>query len=247
MTAKMVDVSQYQGTIDWAKVKQAVDMAIIRCGYRGYGAAGNMADDPMFKRNIDSAMAEGVPVGVYWCSQALSDAEAIEEARYCKMLLHGHQLALPVFLDSEHMGPGGTGRADKINKTRRTQYGLTFLRAMRDYGYTTGLYCSESWYTDDLDGPAFRADGHDIWIAKYSVNAPKVDGIAAWQYTSTGAVPGIAGNVDLNHVYKDYLHKEPMNFREEVKKRFGLDDYTMEFLGAYRFGNELLEKLATRG
>lgn len=203
MSKLVIDVSQFQGTIDWAKVAPQVSAAIIRLGYRGYGAAGTLCTDPMYERNMRGAIAAGLPVGVYWCSQALSDAEALEEARYCVDKLRGYQLTYPVLLDSEHMGPNASGRADKIGKARRTQYGLTWARAMRDAGYTVGLYCSESWYTAEIDGDAFVKNGFDIWLAKYSSTPPKHP-CDAWQFTSSARMDGISTNVDQNHVYKDY-------------------------------------------
>lgn len=203
MSKLVIDVSQFQGVIDWKKVAPQVSAAIIRLGYRGYGSAGTLTTDPRYKANMDGAISAGLPVGVYWCSQALSDAEALEEARYCISKLHGYKLTYPVLLDSETMGPNASGRADKIGKARRTQYGLTWARAMRDAGYIVGLYCSESWYTAEIDGYAFDDDGFDIWIAKYSQYAPKYR-CDAWQFTSTARMDGISTNVDQNHVYKDY-------------------------------------------
>lgn len=203
MSKLVIDVSQFQGTIDWKTVAPQVSAAIIRLGYRGYGSAGTLTTDPKWKENIEGAIAAGLPVGAYWCSQALSDAEALEEAQYCISKLHGYNLTYPILLDSETMGPNASGRADKIGKARRTQYGLTWARAMRDAGYIVGLYCSESWYTAEIDGYAFDDDGFDIWIAKYSQYAPKYR-CDAWQFTSTARMDGISTNVDQNHVYKDY-------------------------------------------
>lgn len=203
MSKLVIDVSQFQGAIDWAKVAPQVSAAIIRLGYRGYGAAGTLCTDPMYERNMRGAIAAGLPVGVYWCSQALSDAEALEEARYCVDRLRGYRLTYPVLLDSEHMGPNASGRADRIGKARRTQYGLTWARAMRDAGLPVGIYCSESWYTAEIDGAKFDAEGFDIWIAKYASQPPAYR-CDAWQFTSTARMDGISANVDQNHVYKDY-------------------------------------------
>lgn len=203
MSKLVIDVSQFQGVIDWKKIAPQVSAAIIRLGYRGYGSAGTLTTDPRYKENMDGAISAGLPVGAYWCSQALSDAEALEEARYCINKLQGYNLTYPILLDSETMGPNASGRADKIGKARRTQYGLTWARAMRDAGYIVGLYCSESWYTAEIDGYAFDDDGFDIWIAKYSQYAPKYR-CDAWQFTSTARMNGISTNVDQNHVYKDY-------------------------------------------
>lgn len=203
MSKLAIDVSQWNGAIDWAKVAPQVSAAVIRLGYRGYGAAGTLALDPMYQRNMDGAIAAGLPVGIYWCSQALSDAEALEEARYCVDKLRGYKLQYPVLLDSEWMEPKGNGRADRIGKARRTQYGLTWCRAMRDAGYIAGLYCSESWYTAEIDGAAFDREGFEIWIAKYASQPPAYR-CDAWQFTDAGRLSGISGNVDQNHVYADY-------------------------------------------
>lgn len=203
MSKLVIDVSQFQGTIDWAKVAPQVSAAIIRLGYRGYGAAGTLCTDPMYERNMRGAIAAGLPVGVYWCSQALSDAEALEEARYCVDKLRGYQLTYPVLLDSEHMGPNASGRADKLSKALRTRFGLKWARAMQDAGYIVGLYCSESWFTAGIEGASFSSEGFDIWIAKYSSQPPAYR-CDAWQFTSTARMDGISTNVDQNHVYKNY-------------------------------------------
>lgn len=240
---KVIDVSQFNGKINWAAVEPNVDAAIIRAGYRGYGAAGTLATDGAFKTNMQGAISAGIPVGVYWCSQAVSDAEALEEARYLNGLLKDFKVTYPVYLDSEHMGPNASGRADKIGKARRTQYGLTFCRAMESNGYKVGLYCSESWFYDEIDGAAFDREGFEIWIAKYSTIQPKY-AHEAWQYTDKGKVAGIPGSVDLNHFYVDYGLAD---YKDAVQKRFGLSDSTMAYLAGYRYAEDLLQKLATKG
>lgn len=242
-TSKVLDVSHHNTVTSWATVAKNVDAVIIRAGYRGYGSAGTLATDQKFDSYIKGAIAAGLPVGVYWCSQALSDAEAMREAEFLIDLLAPYKLTYPVYLDSEHMN-GGKGRADRIGKARRTQYGLTFCRAMRDAGYKVGLYCSESWFTAEIDGAAFKRDGMGLWIAKYSANAPRGMAYDAWQYTSKGKVSGVNGNVDLSHFYTDYATKKDAN-REKVKARFGLSDATLDYLEAYQYGADLLRKLAT--
>lgn len=238
---KVLDVSHHNVVQDWGKVARDVDAVIIRAGYRGYGKAGTLATDKKFKSYIEGAIKAGIPVGVYWCSQALSDVEAQAEAVYCHKLIAPYKLQYPVYLDSEHMGPGGSGRADRIGKARRTQYGLAFCRAMKAYGNKVGLYCSESWYTAEIDGPLFAATGFATWVAKYSSSKPSMP-CDAWQYTSKGKVSGVSGNVDLSHFYVDYGADD---YREAVKKRFGFSDGTLDYLGRYQYGAELLRKLAT--
>ena len=242
MTKTVIDVSQFNGAIDWAKVRSGgVDAAIIRAGYRGYGAAGTLVTDPMLKANIKAATDAGIPVGVYWLSQATSDAEALEEANYLNNLLVGYKIAYPVYLDSEYAdAKNHNGRGDKLTKASRTVYGLTFCKAMRDYGHTVGLYCSESWYTANIDGAAFARAGFEIWIAKYSSTAPSM-ACDAWQYTSTGKVAGISGNVDLSEFYVDYALCDDY---AAVQARFGLADNTMAYLQSYKYSADLLHKLA---
>ncbi len=240
MSAKtVIDVSQFNGAIDWARVKDSsVDAAIIRAGYRGFGGAGTLTTDVRFAANIQGACKAGIPVGVYWMSQALSDTEALAEANYLCNLLSPYEITYPVYLDSEWAEPNGKGRADQLAKVRRTQYGLTFCRALRGCGYTAGLYCSESWYKDSIDGAAFAAEGVEIWIAKYASVKPSM-ACNAWQYTDTGKVSGITGNVDISEFYADDA--------AIVQTRFGLGDSTMDYLAAYRFGADLLAKLAAGG
>ena len=110
-----IDVSKYQGNIDWKKAKaDGVEFAIIRVGYRGYGAAGNMAGDSYAVQNIKNAYNAGVEVGIYFFSQAITEAEAEEEALYCYNFLKdnnlGQYVTLPVFIDYEYSPTGTSGR-----------------------------------------------------------------------------------------------------------------------------------------
>ena len=122
-TLKVTDVSQHNGNINWATVARNVDAVIIRAGYRGYGSAGTLQADTQFERNIEGAARAGIPVGVYWCTQALSDAEAKEEAKFVHNLIQDYEVVYPVYLDSEWMEPNAQGRADQISKARRTMHG----------------------------------------------------------------------------------------------------------------------------
>lgn len=241
VTKNVIDVSQFNGAVDWAKVKGSVDAVIIRAGYRGYGSAGTLQTDSMFKTNITGAINAGIPVGVYWLSQATSDAEALAEANYLNNLLTGYRITYPVYLDSEYCDVANQkGRGDVISKARRTQYGLTFCKAMRDYGYTAGLNCAESWYLSMIDGAAFAASGFEIWVSKYSSKRPSM-ACDAWQYTDSGKVAGISGNVDLSEFYVDYAATDDYI---AVQERFGFADNTMQYLQSYKYAADLLSKLA---
>ena len=195
---KIIDVSENNGVINWALVKDNIDGVIIRVGYRGYGAAGTLVVDKKLNEYMHGAINQGIPVGAYWLSQATSDAEAVEEARFVHKQLHGYDLQLPVFLDSEWGEyKTGTGRADRLPKARRTAYALTLLRELRDYGYRTGLYTGNSWFQAEMDGEAIRRDENTIWIASVENVRPTVkwDG---WQYSWKGRVPGINTDVDMS-------------------------------------------------
>ncbi len=205
---KVIDVSQWNRVSSWTNVSKNADAVIIRAGYRGYGSAGTLATDLRFKAHIDGASKVGMPIGIYWCSQAVSEIEARQEAAYCHDLIRNYKITYPVYLDSEKMSPSGTGRADTLSKSERTKYGLAFCEAMKIYGYTVGLYCSESWYTANIDGAAFKKAGFETWIAKYSTAKPRFE-CDAWQYTSSGTITGIMGNVDISHFYKAYGEQKP--------------------------------------
>lgn len=216
----ILDVSEFQGSINWAKVaawkpapdKESIKAAILRAGYRGWGTAGTLATDAKFKVNINGASTY-FPIGIYWWTTSLSDAEARAEAEYLIKLLKGYNVTLPVYLDSEKSnamkhGKPVIGRSDQISKTRRTQYGLTFCETIRAAGYKPGLYCSESWYYDSIDGAAFKREGHSLWIAKYSNAMPNVKGYDGWQYTSKAKVDGISVMCDLSTFRDDFLKAE---------------------------------------
>ena len=206
MQMRVIDVSYHNGAIQWPLVANQVDAAIIRCGYRGYGAAGSLAVDPNFRANIQGALAAGLPVGAYWCTQALSDEEALEEAAFCREILKPFEITYPVYLDSEWMEPNAQGRADQISKQRRTQYALTWMREMKTYGYAAGLYTGESWFTDYIDGPAIAAEGFEIWLAKWGSQPPRHQHMG-WQYTQSEKILGVPTLADMSKFYVNYVEE----------------------------------------
>lgn len=192
---KVIDVSQYNGSISWAKVARSCDGAIIRVGYRGYGK-GALVTDKSFKNNIAGATAAGVPIGVYFVTQAINEDEAREEARYTMALIKGYKLLYPVFADSEN-GANGKGRADrgKLTKAKRTAILAAFCDEVEKAGYKAGIYASQSWFINDLNREGLEK--YYLWVAKYSSVKPSIK-YNAWQYTSKGAVDGVTGNVDIS-------------------------------------------------
>lgn len=192
-----IDVSKWNKTIDWEKVKEdGIEFAIIRCGYRG-ASSGALVLDPMYEANIKGAIEAGIPVGIYFFTQATSEIEAIEEASMVIRLIEDYDVDYPVFLDSE--SAGGSGRADKLDIEERTAYHKAFLETIASAGYEAGIYASKNWLNNRLD--MTQISQYKVWMAEYA-DVPTYDRYYdMWQYTSKGSVDGIETRVDLNLCY----------------------------------------------
>ncbi len=192
-----IDVSKWNGEIGWDRVRNAgVEFAVIRAGYRG-SVTGSLVEDPYFAANMKGAAASGIPVGVYFFTQAVNEVEAVEEASAVVQLVREYSLVYPIFIDTE--GAGGNGRADGLDPETRTLVCEAFCRTIENAGYRAGVYASRNWYGDNLY--ADRLDRYFIWLAEYR-SVPLYEGYYnMWQYTSKGAVDGIEGNVDMDLYY----------------------------------------------
>lgn len=192
-----IDVSKWNGEIDWEVVKaEGVDFAIIRCGYRG-SSSGWLIEDPYFYRNLTEAKKAGIKVGLYFFTQAINQVEAVEEASMVVTLLGETTLDYPVFIDTE--GAGGNGRADNLDAATRTAVVNAFCQTIQNAGLDAGVYASRNWYLNNLY--VDKMDAPNIWLAEYR-QTPLYEGrYDMWQYTSSGAVAGIEGRVDLNISY----------------------------------------------
>lgn len=193
-----IDVSKWNEEIDWAAVREAgIEFAIIRCGYRG-ASTGALVIDPRYEENIEGAIEAGIPVGVYFFTQARDEIEAVEEASMVIRLIEDYDVDYPVFLDSE--SAGGKGRADGLDSDERTRAHRAFLQTIQAAGYETGVYASRNWLNDRLD--MTQLSDYRIWLAEYA-DVPTYDEYYyhMWQYTSKGTVNGISTNVDLNLCY----------------------------------------------
>ena len=195
-----IDVSVYQGDIDWNAVKNSgIDFVIIRVGFRG-NTQGNLYEDSKFRTNISGATAAGLKVGVYFVTQAVNEAEAVEEASMVIGLVKNYSISYPIFIDTE--GAGGNGRADKIDKATRTAVCKAFCQTIANSGYTAGVYASKSWWTNNIDYN--QLNGYRVWLAQYASSATLNGRYDIWQHSSKGSVSGINGNVDLNISYMGY-------------------------------------------
>lgn len=192
-----IDVSKWNEEIDWETVKEAgIEYAIIRCGYRG-ASSGALVIDPMYRENIEGAIDAGIPVGVYFFTQALNEVEAVEEASMVIRLIEDYDVDYPVFLDSE--GAGGRGRADGLDAEERTKIHKAFLETISAAGYETGIYASRNWLEDELD--MTELSEYRTWLAEYAEVPTYDEYYHMWQYTSKGTVDGIDTRVDLNLCY----------------------------------------------
>ena len=180
-----VDVSKYQKNVDWAKIKKAgVSFVIVRIGYRGYGAAGTLVLDPMFEEHFTNVKNAGLKVGVYFFSQATTEAEAKEEAFACAYVLNGRKLDYPIFFDTEASGASnGSGRADGLGMEDRTKCAIAFCEEVKAQGYKPGVYASTLWYRKRID--LNRLKKYTIWNAHYGV---------AKESRSRGIYPFAGGN-----------------------------------------------------
>ncbi len=198
-----IDVSEFQGAIDWQTVKNSgVDFAIIRSGYRG-NTRGELYEDPTFKANIEGAQAVGIKVGVYFFSQAMSIDEAEEEAEFVLEQLKDYQLDYPVVYDWEPPESGSTdARTANANGIDVSKYAKTFCDKVSLAGYEAMLYTNKSLGYTFFDLELLK--DYDIWIAEYQMKPSFYYDFTIWQYTDNAVVEGIEGPVDLNISFKDY-------------------------------------------
>lgn len=188
--AKGIDVSKHNGNIDWTKVKAAgIDFAIIRAGY------GKVASqkDPKFETNYSAAKKAGIHVGAYWYSYAKSEADAKKEAEVCLEILKGKQFEYPIYYDIEEKG--SLAVANKIARV--------FCETLEKAGYFVGIYASTSqlltYFSKEI------RDRFNIWVAHWKVSKPSYpSAYGMWQYSDSGKVNGISGNVDLDYSYVDF-------------------------------------------
>ena len=189
-----VDVSVYQGNIDWNKAKaDGIEFAIMRAGYGKYVSQ----KDKYFDQNMKNAKAAGLPCGVYWFSYALTPEDAIKEADACYEVIKNYKLEYPVSFDME------TESQMKLPKETVAQIIEAFCGRMESYGYYTTLYTYASFLNYKVEDRIF--DKYDIWVAHYNTSKPAFNrNYGLWQYSCTGSVQGITGNVDRDYVYLDY-------------------------------------------
>ena len=193
-----VDVSEYQGEIDWEAVAASgVEFAIVRVGWRGY-SGGTLNEDTLFRENIEGAKAAGLRVGAYFFSQAVSVLEAAEEAVYTAALLEGYALDLPVFFDWETIGTD-SARTDGLDAAAVTACCKEFCHLLESAGIPSGVYTyiPAVYYKYELDA----LKGMTVWMGDPGSWPEFYYEHSIWQYSFTGSIPGIEGDVDLDVMY----------------------------------------------
>ncbi len=217
----VVDLSKYNTVTDWNAVAQNISGAFIRCGYRGY-VVGVISEDNKYRMHAEQCKAVGIPFGVYFMSQAITEDEAREEATYAVNMAKAYGATLPVFIDSEDGdGTAKDVRADGLSQDQRTAVVRAFCEQVRALGLQAGVYASENWFQTRLHYDMVKE--HLIWAAKYGVNdgsahdKPALERVDIWQYSSRGSVTGISGNVDVNECYLDIKAVTPTQQKQTAQ------------------------------
>jgi len=192
---KGIDVSQWQGKINWKKVKKSgVDFAIIRTGFGSLNQIDQI--DTYFFTNIEAATKANIKVGVYHYSHALTPEEAKGEAEFVLNLIDGYSLEYPIYLDMED------SEQASLSNEELTAIALAFLETIEEAGYTCGIYANKYWLSNKLDLTALK--NYEIWIAHYIDYNDFESNYGVWQFSDEGSINGIDGPVDLNVAYKYY-------------------------------------------
>lgn len=219
-----VDVSAWQGEINWNKVKAAgITHAIIRVAYRGTSKSGNLATDKYYDTNIENAYAAGIKIGVYIYSQALNKTEAEAEAAYILKYIKPYKskITMPVVFDYEF--GGDRFKSGSITKSAMTNNCIYFCEKIKAAGYEPMVYANYNMLDSYLDSSKLESK-YKIWLAHYNKTTSYPGEFYAWQYTSEGTVKGITGDVDMNFIYhsavkdvEDYTAytSTALNYRDE--------------------------------
>ena len=225
MEIKGIDVSAWQGKIDWKTVADyGMGFAILRIT-----EAGNVVDS-QFENNLAGCNKYNIPVGVYKYSYAMTIAEIQREARKAVSTLNGRRIQFPVFLDLEHNNQRSLG-SESIHKMADA-----FREIVEAAGYKFAIYCNVDWYENVI---CSHLKKYDFWIARYPANDDgwlqerlRPDFGVGWQYSSKAKIPGISGTVDRNVFYKDYSEETEKKEETTVNK---LQEHTK--LGDYYANN----------
>ena len=214
-----IDISAWQGTINFEKVKSAVDFIIIRAGF-GQGTI-----DKRFKSYISECNHLSIPCGVYWFSYAYSVDMAKKEAEYCLKAVSPYKLDYPIFWDFEYDSCNFAAKKGvKVTKKLVSDMARAFMCTIKAAGYQAGNYTNLDFSRRYFDEDVLK--NYLLWAARYTKTPVDiVNGAALWQYSSTGKIKGITGNVDLDYALVDFASHHPTQDPPEVETKPALDAY----------------------
>ena len=197
-----IDVSHYNGSINWQAVRDSgVDFAILKIGeYRE--STGTIIKDSNFDSYYSACKSLGIAVGGYFYSYAFNPTEASHEASACLAIINGKSFEMPIFLDVEDKILKNAVANGRTNKDELTNASITFCNIMNNNGHKSGVYASRNFFYEYLDTP--RLEQYSIWLAHYTSQTDYTGKYDLWQYTSSGLIPGITGNVDLDWCFTRY-------------------------------------------
>lgn len=196
-----IDVSKYQGDIDWKKVAaEGIEFVIVRMGFRGMNE-GTLEVDPYFKKNVEGALKAGIKVGIYFFSQAINETEAVEEADFVLDSIKDYNITYPVIFDTERVTTY-EARANSLSFAQRTANTKAFCDRVAEAGYTPMIYANTKYMIMGID--LEELENYEKWFAVYSDKITFPYHFSMLQYSESGTIPGITGNVDLNISFVDY-------------------------------------------
>lgn len=221
MATKAIDVSTHNGNIDFNKVKAAgVENVIIRCGFTGYGRSHTLNKDARFEENYKKAKEAGLNVGAYYFSVALTEADALREAAFVLSLLKGKQFELPIYYDVEDVHDTSAAgvlpqNMQGLSKAQLTAIVNRFCDTVEKAGYFVGIYSGKYWFRDEMDMSVLNR--YTVWLAHWTTQTDYTGPYGLWQYTDSGKIDGVQGNVDMSYLYQDFA---------PIIKRLGLNGFT---------------------
>ena len=223
---KVIDVSYAQKNIDWGRVaKTDIKGVIIRCGFRAY-VTGKLIEDDMFTSHLKGAKKAKLKIGVYFFSQAITEEEAIEEAKFTVKLIKGMNLNpfFPIAIDTERIDAKGA-RANNLSREKRTAIVKAFCEEIKRQGYTPMVYSDISWLNNQLNMSKLP---YKVWVAQIYKEC-QYKNPSMWQYTWTGKVDGIQGDVDISYDYEFIKEKKMamVKWSGRLTKHFSLSEYTV--------------------
>lgn len=198
---KGIDVSKYQGEIDWTQVKNdGVEYAFLRLGIRGY-ESGALVLDETYLNNVTNANLNGIQVGVYFFTQAVNTQEAVEEAQFVLDNIASDQVNYPIVFDIEDVG-GDAARTANLTVEERTAITIAFCDTIKAAGFTPMIYGNTHTFLQMLDME--QLEGYEKWFAYYDTPVYFPYQFDIWQYSDSATVPGITGGVDINISFKEW-------------------------------------------